>query len=113
MKWGAYGTSATASAATTATAATATTGGGTAALLVAASTLGTAAGALSVRLGGAGKLDGDLAVEDGLAVQLSDGALGLGGSRQSNEGIADRARGARVGGDGGGLAVQRVSSGGP
>jgi hypothetical protein len=65
-----------------------------------------------VSLGGAGKLDRDLAVEDGLAVQLSDGTLGLGRSREGNEGVADGARGAGVGGDGRGLAVQRVSIGG-
>jgi hypothetical protein len=58
-----------------------------------------------VSLGCAGELDGDLAVEDSLAVELSDGTLGLGGGRESNEGIADRARGAGVGGDGRGLAV--------
>jgi hypothetical protein len=64
-----------------------------------------------VSLGGAGKLDRDLAVKNGLAVQLSNGTLSLRGCRQGNESVADGARGARVGGDGGGLAVQRVSSG--
>jgi hypothetical protein len=60
-------------------------------------------------LGSAGELDGDLAVEDGLAVELSDGTLGLGWGREGNEGVADGARGAWVGGDGRGLAVPRVS----
>jgi hypothetical protein len=104
-----YSTSATSSAATTATAASTTAGGGTAAVV--ASTLGTAASALGVSLGSAGQLDGDLAVEDGLAVELSNGTLGLGWGREGNESVADRARSAGVGGDGRGLAVQRVSSG--
>jgi hypothetical protein len=64
-----------------------------------------------VGLGGAGQLDRDLAVEDGLAVELGDGTLGLGRGREGDEGVADGARGAGVGGDGRGLAVQRVSSG--
>jgi hypothetical protein len=61
-----------------------------------------------VGLGGAGQLDRDLAVEDGLAVELGDGTLGLGRGRERNEGVADRARGAGVGGDGCGLAVCNV-----
>lgn len=105
-----YSTSATSSAATTATAASTSASGGSATVLAAVA-LSTAAGALSVSLGSAGQLDRDLAVEDGLAVELSNGALGLGRGRQSNEGVADGTRGARVGGDGRGLAVQRVSMG--
>jgi hypothetical protein len=58
-----------------------------------------------VGLWGTGELDGDLAVKDGLAVELGDRTLSLGGSGESDEGVADRAGGARVGGDGRGLAV--------
>jgi hypothetical protein len=105
---GTYSTSTASSTAATATTATTSTGGSTATSLASVA-LGSAAGALSVGLGSAGKLDGDLAVEDGLAVELSNGTLGLGWGREGNEGIADGARGARVGGDGRGLAVRRVS----
>lgn len=73
-------------------------------MLAAASILGAAAGALGVLLGGASKLDRDLALKDGLAVELSDGTLGLGGGGESHEGVADGARSARVSGDGDGLA---------
>ena len=93
---------------TTATAATTSTGGGTAAGLASVA-LGSAAGALGVGLGSAGELDGDLAVEDGLAVELGDGTLSLGRGREGNEGVADGARGAWVGWDGRGLAAPRVS----
>ena len=103
-----YSTSATSSATTTATSATASTGGATAAVL-GTGALSAATSALGVSLGSAGQLDGDFAVEDGLAVELSNGALGLGGGGQRNEGIADGALGAGVGGDGRGLAVRRVS----
>jgi hypothetical protein len=72
-----YSTSATSSASATATASATTTGGSTAAIL--SGTLGTASSALSVSLRCASELDGDLAVEDGLSVQLSNGTLGLGG----------------------------------
>ena len=78
-------------------------------MLAAAGTLGAGAGALSVSLGSAGKLDRDLALEDSLAVELSNGALGLGGSGEGDEGVADRAGCARVGGDGDGLAGWGVS----
>lgn len=78
-------------------------------MLASGSTLGTAAVAFSVLLGSASKLDRDLALEDGLAVKLSDGALGLGGGGESHEGVADGARGARVGGDGDGLTGEDVS----
>jgi hypothetical protein len=47
----------------------------------------------------AGELDGHLAVEDGLAVQVLDGALGLGGSGYVNKGVTDGTSGARVGWD--------------
>lgn len=73
-------------------------------MLSTASTLGSAASTLGLGLGGASELDGDLALENGLAVQLSNGALGLSWGGESNEGIADGAGGARVSGDGGGLA---------
>jgi len=93
---------ATAAASSTATTATTAAAGG----LAAAGSALTALGDLSSRLRLAGKLDGDLAVEDGLAVQLLDGAIGLGRGGHVNEGVADRASGARVGGDGGGLTVE-------
>ena len=59
---------ATTSAATTTTTSRAAAAGGLSTL-----------GALLGRFGLAGKLNRNLAVEDGLAVQLVDGALGLGG----------------------------------
>lgn len=58
----------------------------------------------------ASKLDGDLAVEDGLAIELSNGALGLRRSGEVDEGVADGAGGAGVGRNGGGLAGRGVSS---
>jgi hypothetical protein len=67
----------------------------------------TALGDLSSRLRLAGELDRDLAVKNGLAVQLLDGTVGLGGGGNVNKGVADGAGGARVGGDGGGLTVRR------
>lgn len=104
---GTYGATATTGAATAATATATTAGGGTAAMLGAAGTLCTTARALGVGLRSASKLDGNLAVKDGLAVELSDRTLCLGGRRQRDEGVSDGARGARVGGDSDGLAVQR------
>ena len=56
-------------------------------------------------LGLAGELDRDLAVKNGFAVELGDGALGLGGGGEVDKGVADGAGGARVDGDRGGLAV--------
>jgi len=103
-----YSTSTTSSAAATATAATTSTGRSTTAGLASVA-LGTATGTLSMGLGSAGKLNGDFAVEDSLAVELGDGTFGLGRGRQSHKGVADRARGTWVGGDGRGLAVERVS----
>lgn len=96
---------ATTAASSTATTATATTAGR---LATAGSALTTLSGGLGSRLRLAGELDGNLAVKDGLAVQLLDGAVGLGGSGHVNEGVADRAGGARVGGDRGGLTVELV-----
>ena len=60
-------------------------------------------------LGLASELDGDLAVEDGLAVELGNGALGLRGRGEIDEGVAAGAGGAGVGRDGGGLAARGVS----
>jgi hypothetical protein len=51
------------------------------------------------------KLDGNLAVENSLAVEVVDGTLGLGRSGHVNKGVSNRAGGARVGGDGGCLTV--------
>jgi hypothetical protein len=96
---------ATTAASSTATTATATTAGRLAAT---GSALTTLSGGLGSGLWLAGKLDGDLAVKDGLAVQLLDGAVGLGGSGDVNEGVADRAGGARVSGDRGSLTGEGV-----
>lgn len=89
---------ATALTGTAATATTTSTSGGTAASLV--GTFGTATSALGVSLRSAGQLDGDLALENGLAVELGDGTLRLGRGGESHESISDRARCAGVGGDG-------------
>lgn len=102
----AYSTSAAASTATASTATATTAGGRAATVLGAVGALGSAAGTLGMLLRSAGELDRDLALENGLAIQLLDGALGLRGRRQSHEGVANGAVGARVGGDGDGLAGQ-------
>jgi hypothetical protein len=96
---------ATTAASSTATTTTATTAGRLAAT---GRTLTTLSSGLRSGLGLAGELDGNLAVKDGLAVQLLDGAVGLGGGGDVNEGVADRAGGARVGGDRGSLTAERV-----
>ena len=93
---------ATAASSTATTATTATAGR----LATTGSTLTTLGGGLGSGLGLAGELDGNLAVKDGLAVQLLDSAVGLRGGGDVNEGVADRASGARVGGDRGGLTVK-------
>ena len=93
---------ATTAASSTATTATAATAGG----LAATGSALTALGDISSRLRLAGELDRDLAVKNGLAVQLLDGTVGLGRGGDVNEGVADRASGARVGGDRGGLTVE-------
>lgn len=98
----ALASTAAASSTTTTTTATATTTGGLATTRSTLSALGTLSSGLRL----AGKLDGDLAVEDGLAVQLLNGAVGLGGGRDVDKSVADRAGGARVGGDGGGLTAR-------
>lgn len=95
---GTTGTSAVAS--TTAT--TATTRSAAASAL-GASTLGSLS-LLTSRLGLAGKLNGNLALENLLAGELLDGTLGLGGSREVDEGVANRTVGTGVLGDGNGLA---------
>jgi hypothetical protein len=56
------------------------------------------------------KLDRNLAVEDGLSVQVVDGTLGLGRSGHVNKGVSNRTGGARVGGDGGCLTITRTIS---
>lgn len=58
------------------------------------------------RLGLAGNLDGDLALQDLLAGQLLDGRLRLGSSGKVDEGVADRAVGARVDGNGDALTAR-------
>lgn len=105
-------TSTTASTAATATA-TATAAGRSAAtgVVVAIGALTTAAGALAVSLGLASELDRDLAVKNGLAVEIGDGALGLRGSGEVDEGVANRTGGAGVGRDGGGLALEVLARG--
>ena len=95
---GTTGTSAVAS--TTATTATARSA---AASALGASTLGS----LSLLTSGfrlAGKLNGNLALENLLAGELLDGTLGLGGSREVDEGVANGTVGTGVLGDGNGLA---------
>ncbi len=52
--------------------------------------------ALLVRLGLASELDGNLALKDLLARELSDGTLSLAGSREVDKGVTDRTVGARV-----------------
>lgn len=92
----------TASTTTTTAATTATTGGATT-----ASRFGSLVTLLG-RLGLASELDGNLAVKDGLAIQLTDGALSLRGGRDINKGVTDRTSGAGVGGDGSSLTVAKV-----
>ena len=92
----------TARTATTTAATTATTGG---------ATTTSRFGSLVALLGGLGlasELDGNLAVKDGLAIQLTDGALSLRGSRDVNKGVADGTSGAGVGGNGSSLTVAKV-----
>jgi hypothetical protein len=96
---------ATAASSTATTATTATAGR----LAATGSALTTLSGGLRSGLGLASELDGNLAVKDRLAIQLLDGAVGLGGGGDVNEGVADRAGGARVGGDRGGLTEAIVS----
>ncbi len=91
-------TSATAS--TTATATSTATSGAlrVAATLLAFTALGTLLGGTS-RLRLAGELNRNLAIQDGLAVELIDGTLSLRGRGYVNEGVADWAGRAWVGGD--------------
>jgi hypothetical protein len=96
-------TYATTTSTATATAATTATTSGAAT----ASRLGSLVTLLG-RLGLASELDRDLAVKDGLAVQLTDGTLGLRGGRDVNEGVANGTSGAGVGGDGSGLTAVKV-----
>ena len=63
---------------------------------------------MSLRL--ARKLDGNLAVKDGLSVELRNGALSLGRSREVNKGVTDGTRGAGVDRDRDGFAVREVSA---
>lgn len=104
-----YAVTSTGSASTTATAASTT-----ASRLSAAATLGTLGtvtsthGTLSLLAGWlrlAGKLNGDLALKDLLAGELSDGTLGLARCRKVDKCVADWAVGAWVLGDGGRLTV--------
>ena len=53
-------------------------------------------GLLTSGLRSASKLDRDLALKDVLAGELSDGALSLSRGRKVDEGVTDRAVGARV-----------------
>ena len=64
-------------------------------------------GLLGVLLGLARKLDRDLAIEDLLARELSDGTLSLAWGREVDKGIAYRAVGARVLWDRGGFTAGR------
>jgi len=109
LTYSAFGT-ATAGTARPATTSTATAAGGlTTASALTVLTVGTLS-LLASSLGLAGKLDGDLALKDLLARELGDGTLGLSRGRQVDKGVADRAVGARVLGDGNRLAVWRQVS---
>jgi hypothetical protein len=91
---------------TTATASASTTARGASASALVARTL--TVGSLCLLSSGlrlAGELDRNLALEDLLAGELSDGALGLGGSREIDESVANRAVGSRILRDRDGLAV--------
>lgn len=90
---------------TTATSAgtTAATTSGLAATV--ALTLSVGIGLLCVGFGLACELDGDLALQNLLARKLGNGALSLGGGGQVDEGVADRALGSRVFGNGDSLAA--------
>jgi hypothetical protein len=106
--WTTYTTASTATTTATSTTATSTataTGGLPAAGTLAVLSVGTFS-LVGSSLGLASKLDGDLALQDLLARELSNGALSLAGSGQVNKGVADRAVGARVLRDGNGLAVE-------
>jgi hypothetical protein len=93
------GATAASAGAATATPVAATAAGGLATTRLAFGTLTALSGGSSgLRL--AGELHRHLAVEDALAVQLVDGALGLGRGRDVDEGVADGTGGAWVGGDG-------------
>lgn len=63
-------------------------------------------GLLGVGLRLAGKLDRDLTLQNLLAGKLSDGALRLGGCREVDEGVTDRALGSGVLGDSDSLTVK-------
>lgn len=92
---------------TTTTASAPTTARGAAASALVARTL--TVGSLCLLSSGlrlAGELDRNLALEDLLAGELSDGALGLGGSREIDESVANRAVGSRILRDRDGLAVE-------
>ena len=105
-----YG-SGTATAGSTSTTTTAT--GAAASRSAAAGAVGTltlsvgSLGLLAGRLGLASELDRNLALEDLLAGEFLNGTFGLGGGREVDEGVADRAVGARVLGDRNGLTVAR------
>ena len=88
---------------------TATTGRSAAVALTSALSVGTLS-LLSGRLRLAGKLNGDLALQNLLAAKLGDGALGLSGGGEVDEGVANRSVGARVLGNGDGLAVGKCGS---
>lgn len=102
------------SAATTATATSASTSRLSAtATLATGGSLTSIYGTLSLLTGWlrlAGKLDGDLALKDLLARELSNGTLGLAGGRQVDESVANWAVGAWVLWDGGGFTIREVVS---
>lgn len=100
---GTYSTGTTGTAAVTSTATTTTATRSTAASALGASTLGSLS-LLTSRLGLSGQLNGNLALEDLLAGELLDSTLGLGGSREVDEGVANGTVGTGVLGNGNGLA---------
>jgi hypothetical protein len=90
----------TATTSATATTAATTTTRSSAAMALCTRTLSVGTlGLLASRLGLASKLNGDLALEDLLAGELGNGTLGLTGSRQVDEGVADGAVGTGILGD--------------
>jgi hypothetical protein len=94
MSYGAYSTAtAHSTTATAPTTATASHGWPSAGVII---SLSTACGPLGVSFRLARKLDRNLALEDGLSVELCNGTLRLRRSREINKGVTDGASSARI-----------------
>lgn len=100
-----YRATGAASTTTTATSATTSTTGSLAAGTLSTLAVGSALSLLTSRGGGSGKLNRDLTLENLLARELSNSALGFGGGRQVDESVTDRAVSSGVLGDRDGLAI--------